>query len=121
MKKRVYEYQKAFTNQVEAYNSELMATKDQLEESRTKTRRRLRDSHVTEQIQDQADMSRELRRKRDIQVECPLPSNLIIIESGKGVICEHDSAILFFLQCPKTFDYRKNIFQNQSTENITKN
>ncbi|XP_067932733.1 E3 ubiquitin-protein ligase TRIM33-like [Watersipora subatra] len=43
LKERIRDYQKRLTNQVEMYNSELVAKKQRLEESRTKVHKHLRD------------------------------------------------------------------------------
>ena len=50
MLKLIYEYQKSVTNQVEVYNSRVMANKEHLEEMRIKLQRWWRNNHVTEQI-----------------------------------------------------------------------
>ena len=82
LKKQIYEYERRLTNQVEVYNSELMSKKEQLEESRIKVQRWLRDSHVTEQIQQRQEMSEELKRYLDVELSCELTSRPIIVNKG---------------------------------------
>ena len=82
LKKQIYEYERRLTNQVEVYNSELMSKKEQLEESRIKVQRWLRDSHVTEQIQQRQQMSEELKRYLDIELSCELISKPAIVYLG---------------------------------------
>ena len=82
LKKHIYEYEKRLTNQVEVYNSELMSKKEQLEESHIKVQRWLRDSHVTEQIQQRQEMSEELQRYLDGELSCELTSKPAIINKG---------------------------------------
>ena len=82
LKKQIYEYGRRLTNQVKVYNSELMSKKEQLEESRIKVQRWLRDSHVTEQIQQRQQMSEELKRYLDVELNCELRSKPAIVNKG---------------------------------------
>lgn len=82
-KGRVYDYQTRLTNQVEVYNSELMAKKEQLEETRTKLYRFMRDSHVIDQVKQKQEMTEELVRHRDVELQNELPSKPVLIAKGK--------------------------------------
>ena len=82
LKKQIYEYERRLTNQVEVYNSELMSKKEQLQESRIKVQRWLRDSHVIEQIQQRQQMSEELKRYLDVERNCELTSKPAIVYTG---------------------------------------
>ena len=82
LKKQIYEYERRLTNQVEVYNSELMSKKEQLEESFIKVQRWLRDSHVTEQIQQRQEMSEELKKYLDVELSCEFTSRPVIINKG---------------------------------------
>ena len=89
LKKRIYEYERRLTNQVEVCNSELMSKKEQLEESRNKVQRWLRDSHVTEQIQQRQQMSEELKRYLDVELNCELTSRPAIVYLGECFLLKH--------------------------------
>ena len=67
---------------MEVYNSELMAKKEQLEETRTKVHKWLRGSHVTEQIQQKQQISEELAKKSEVELGYELMSKLVIIPTG---------------------------------------
>ena len=83
LKERVYEYERAVTNQIEDDSSLLMTKKEQLEESYTKVHKWLRDSHVTELISQRQQMSEELERETDVEVDkWELRSKPVIINRG---------------------------------------
>ena len=84
LKERIYEYERAMTNQVEEYSSLLMTKKDQLEVSYTKVHKWLRDSHVTKLVQRRQQMSEELERETDVELgrSGELISKPVIINKG---------------------------------------
>ena len=83
LKERVYEYERAVTNQIEDDSSLLMTKKEQLEESYAKVHKWLRDSHVTELISQRQQMSEELERETDVEVDkWELRSKPVIINRG---------------------------------------
>ena len=68
LKERIYEYERATTNQIEEDSTVLMTKKEQLEESYTKVHKWLRDSHVTELAQQRQQMSEELKKETDVEL-----------------------------------------------------
>ena len=83
LKERIYEYERAVTNQIEDDSSLLMTKKEQLEESYAKVHKWLRDSHVTELISQRQQMSEELERETDVEVDkWELRSKPVIINRG---------------------------------------
>ena len=84
LKERIREYQRRITVQTEMHNSALMAKKERLEASRLQVQRWLRDCHVTEQVTQQQDISQQLIKSTDVELDCRLESKLSL--NPKGVL-----------------------------------
>ncbi|XP_067932734.1 tripartite motif-containing protein 59-like [Watersipora subatra] len=75
LKERIHDYQKRLTNQVGIFSCELVAKKQQLEESRTKVHRHLKDSHVTELRLDSRNVSSSFKSwLSEFEAVCELTS-----------------------------------------------
>ena len=85
LKKKIHDYQRELTNQIEAYNSELMAKKEQLEEPRAKVRKLMREGHVTEQIQQKDKMTKELVKNTEVDLKCELIRRPVLIARGTEI------------------------------------
>ena len=68
MKAGVYKYQSEATKEVIDYSNELMVVKDQLETSRMKVHKWLRDSNIVELIAKRDEMSAEIEKCLDVDV-----------------------------------------------------
>ncbi|XP_067943286.1 tripartite motif-containing protein 59-like [Watersipora subatra] len=86
LKKQIYEYQRELIDQVESYNTELMAKKERLEESCTEVRKWLRESHVTEKMEQKQQMTDQLMNNTDVTIDCPLTRTPALIHTGKQFV-----------------------------------
>ncbi|XP_067941718.1 uncharacterized protein [Watersipora subatra] len=86
LKEQIYEYQRGLTDQVELYNTELMAKKERLEESCSEVRKWLRESHVTEKVEQRQQMTDELVNNTDVKVDCPLTRTPALIHSSNQLL-----------------------------------
>ena len=68
MKNNIYEQQLAINNQVTSFNSELMTRKGHLERACAKVLDWLSSSHVTEQIEQIEQVTHELKRSLDLEL-----------------------------------------------------
>ena len=72
------------TNQIEAYNSELIAKKEQLEKSRAEIQKLMREGHVTEQIQQKEKITKELVQNTDVDLMCEFISKPVLSATGNA-------------------------------------
>ncbi|XP_067941719.1 uncharacterized protein [Watersipora subatra] len=86
LKDQIYEYQKELTDQVESYNTELMAKKERLEKSCTEVQKWLRESHVTEKVEQKQQMTDKLVNNTDVKIDCPLTRTPALIHTGKQLV-----------------------------------
>ena len=82
MKARIFDYQRLLTNQVEVYSSELMMKKEELEETRDKTCRWLRNSHVTDMVNYKQQKTDELVGNTEVELCCEFISKPAIFPKG---------------------------------------
>ena len=61
----VHDYENKLSDEVDTYIAELMSVKERLEKSQMKVHKWLRDSHITEQLQQRDEMTAELERNMD--------------------------------------------------------
>ncbi|XP_067943302.1 uncharacterized protein [Watersipora subatra] len=83
LKEKIYEYQRELTDQVESYNTELMAKKERLEESCSEVQKWLRESHVTEMVEQKHQKTDELVNNTDVKICCPLARTPALMHTSK--------------------------------------
>ncbi|XP_067943230.1 uncharacterized protein [Watersipora subatra] len=88
LKEQIYEYRRELTEQVESYNTELMSKKERLEESCSRVRNWMRESHVTEKLEQRQQMTDVLMNNTDVMVNCPLTRTPVLVHSGKRQVQE---------------------------------
>ncbi|XP_067943234.1 uncharacterized protein [Watersipora subatra] len=83
LKEQIYEYQRELTDQVESYNTKLMAKKERLEESCSEVRKWLRESHVTQKVEQRQQMTDELVNNTDVNIDCLITRTPALIQTNK--------------------------------------
>ena len=63
-----------------------MSQKEQLEESRMRLQKLLRDSHVTEQIQQKEQLTQQIGKNLDVQLEFKHTKLPVVITQGKLIV-----------------------------------
>ena len=63
-----------------------MSQKEQLEEFRIRVQKLLKDSHVTEQIQQKEQLTQQIGKNLDVQLEFKLTKLPIVITQGKLIV-----------------------------------
>ena len=69
LKEKVHMYQDNIITEVEEYSSQLMCTKEQLDNCKMKVHKWLQEKHVSEQIHQRQQMCEEMERQLEIMVE----------------------------------------------------
>ena len=87
MKKKIEKFLEEATSQVEKFNTDLLAKKEQLQESASKVRRIMRDGHSTDKIRQKQQMTEELQERIDVDFSsCELASNSTLLVTGKNLL-----------------------------------
>ena len=73
-----------------------MAKKEQLEKSRAKVQKLMREGHVTEQIQQKEKMTKELVENTDVDLEFELISKPVLSITGRNLVFAKDDILPFW-------------------------
>ena len=76
------DYQRSLTSQIEGYNSNLMAKKEQLEATCADIQKLVNDCHFAKLIQQRDSLTEELYRAIDEDLQCQLLSIPVVIHTG---------------------------------------
>ena len=69
LKADIHQYQDGIITEVEEYSADLMATKEELDNSKVKVHRWLKDKHVSEQLHQRQEMCKEIEKHLERMVD----------------------------------------------------